>query len=294
MLSSRTQLQGLDMGTFRHFKKYKHQLVSALQFYYGAKTMYNIHSPFLFKFIPTLFDYSAAAQEHFNSIISLTDKLIIDKEEFVHTDFGEGSRSIKRNSKKRVKNILKTSSSNSKKGKFLYKTIQYFKPADTLELGTNLGIGSAYMALAFRDNKIISVEGDKFLGEKSRQNFESLKIKNVEVIIEQFDNFLFDQNTDKKFDLTFIDGNHGYEATVRYFNKLYDPQIENQVIIIDDIYWSEGMTEAWKHIQLKLVSGYCLDLFNIGIIVNSKAKADVVKLKYIRRRWKPFSFGFWG
>lgn len=278
----------------KHYKKYIHQVISALQFYYHAKTLYNIHSPFLYNLLTKLFKYSSEDLRQFGRIERLIQDIEKNEIEFEHKDFGEGSRSLNSHSKKTVKHVLNTSSSNSKKGKILYKLVEFFNPRLTLELGTNLGIGTAYLAAAKADNIITTIEGDSFLAQTSTENLTTLRLKNVEVLVAEFDHFLKSNESMNKFDFIFIDGNHNYDATVRYFDKLYDSTKENQVLVIDDIYWSSDMTRAWNYVQSKMVSGYCLDLFQMGILINSKAIEELIPLKYIRKRWKPLSFGFWG
>jgi len=279
---------------FKHFTKYIHQAKSSLKFYFGAKTLYNIHSPLLFELLPFIFDHSDQDKKQYAVIERLVQKLKTNTETFEHHDLGMGSRKIKSKSKKSIKDVYYASSSYPRKGKILYKLVQYFKPKSTLELGTNLGVGTAYLASGNSANKLTTVEGDAFLGALSQTHFNSLGLDSIQVNIADFDSYLYDKKKAHNFDFVFIDGNHDYTPTVQYFNDLYDATKENQVIVFDDIYWSKGMTKAWEEVQSKLVSGYCIDLFQMGILINSKAINNVIKLKYIRKRWKPLSFGFWG
>ncbi|MBK6643902.1 MAG: class I SAM-dependent methyltransferase [Bacteroidetes bacterium] len=50
-------------------------------------------------------------------------------------------------------------------------------------------------------------------------------------------------------DFIFIDGNHTYEATMRYFNWILPKVRAKTMIIFDDINWSAGMQQAWLEIQ---------------------------------------------
>jgi len=282
------------MGFASSFQKFKHQMISSFSFYYEAKTLYNIHSPFLFKFLSRITQYSEIDKKNFAQISSLVKRIKKDKRKFQHLDYGQGSRRNKPSKMKKISAIVKTSSSTSSKGKKLYKVAQFLSPNRILELGTNLGIGSAYLAFGNPNGQLTTLEGDEFLANISNGNLESLNIQNANIIIDQFDNYLLKRAQLEDFDFIFIDGNHSYDATIRYFNVLYNAQVENQVIIIDDIYWSRGMTKAWSEIQSILVSGYSIDMFDIGIIINSKAIEKVIALKYINKSWKPLSFGFWG
>jgi predicted O-methyltransferase YrrM len=70
----------------------------------------------------------------------------------------------------------------------------------------------------------------------------------------------------KTLDMLFIDGNHSYDATMRYF-EMCKPYLHNQsLIVFDDIYWSKGMTQAWKEIKADPIVTVSIDLFFIGLV----------------------------
>ena len=51
--------------------------------------------------------------------------------------------------------------------------------------------------------------------------------------------------SNKKFDLAFVDGQHEEQATLHYSQKLKSILNPGGAILFDDIYWSEGMHSAW-------------------------------------------------
>ena len=55
---------------------------------------------------------------------------------------------------------------------------------------------------------------------------------------------------------------------------------ENSIFIFDDIHWSNGMEEAWEHIQAHPSVTCSIDIFWIGIIFFKK---DQPKEKYVIR-----------
>lgn len=67
-------------------------------------------------------------------------------------------------------------------------------------------------------------------------------------------------------DLVFIDGNHSYEATIRYFEMLLSKVHNESIFIFDDIYWSEGMKKAWNEIQNHPSVQCTVDIFRWGIV----------------------------
>jgi hypothetical protein len=66
--------------------------------------------------------------------------------------------------------------------------------------------------------------------------------------------------------MLFIDGNHSYEATMRYF-ELSKPFLNNEsMVVFDDIYWSKGMTRAWEQIKADPQVKVSIDLFFVGLV----------------------------
>jgi predicted O-methyltransferase YrrM len=136
-----------------------------------------------------------------------------------------------------------------------------------LELGTSLGITSAYLASAKDDSKLVTMEGSKEIAAIAQSNFEKLNVKNVSIITGNFDDqlpaFL---NRQDKLDFVFIDGNHRLEPTLRYFEMLLPKTREGSILIFDDIHWSEEMEMAWKQIQHHPQVTVTVDLFFIGLV----------------------------
>jgi predicted O-methyltransferase YrrM len=69
-----------------------------------------------------------------------------------------------------------------------------------------------------------------------------------------------------RLDLVFIDGNHRYEPTMRYFNQLLPHMNVNSVMIFDDIHWSRDMEQAWNEVRENSAVQLSVDLFFIGLV----------------------------
>ena len=69
------------------------------------------------------------------------------------------------------------------------------------------------------------------------------------------------------YDLIFIDGNHKYQATMKYFHWAINHLNEDGVIIFDDIYWSKEMTKAWIEISTNDNLNLSIDFFHLGVIM---------------------------
>ena len=68
----------------------------------------------------------------------------------------------------------------------------------------------------------------------------------------------------------YLDANHRYEATLKYFECCLKEIHENSVMVVDDIHWSSEMSKAWrqlcKHEQVRV----SMDLFQLGILFFDK------------------------
>jgi predicted O-methyltransferase YrrM len=234
-----------------------------IKFMVQGRTKYNIHSPFVHGFIEKVLDNK---QTYYNylPLEQLREWLLNQKKQLILKDFGVGSKYT--NSKKvSISQLTKTVQSSRFKGQLLFRMVNYFGPDKILELGTSLGITASYLATANKKTSVITVEGDSTLAKIAENNFKKLKLSNVKIINEKFDNVL-DDLSKSTFDLIFFDGNHSKKATLKYFNLTKENTKENTIFIFDDIYWSSEMKQAWKIICEDPKVSLTIDLFSIGIV----------------------------
>jgi len=177
---------------------------------------------------------------------------------------GPGAGSRYKENKLTVAGYARRTSVSSKRGHLLFKIASWYKPDVIIELGTSFGISTLHLQAGSPDSKIITVEGNPQVASLVASNFKLLGLKNVKLINDLFDNVIHDlirESTSKS--LVFIDGNHTFEHTVKYF-KVFS---KASLIVLDDIRWSEDMIRAWRNITGS-ADGYTLiDFFGIGIAV---------------------------
>jgi predicted O-methyltransferase YrrM len=241
-------------------------------------TGHGIHSPFLFRLINEVFakdmDYEALRkiENYRQSLNSHSGKLVI-------SDLGALSNRLP--VIKKVKTIAEKESISHHYGKLLYNLAREFNPANTIELGTCLGVGTLYLALGNPGGKVISIEGSP---EKSSLASSMLQkyAPNAEVITGNFDDQLPEVlQSSGKADLVFIDGNHKKEFTLKYLDDILVYSHDDTVLIFDDINWSPEMMEAWRDVQNHPKTRVCLDLFRIGIVLlNPKLQKESFTIFY--------------
>lgn len=181
-------------------------------------------------------------------------------------DFGAGSKRTK-STQRKVSHIAKVASSSPKKGQLLQSLIQTQNPAVVVELGTSLGLGTLYLAMANANIPVYTIEGSTALYQQAKQNFEASGVQNIHILPGSFDDVLPQLLAGFAYKaLVYVDGNHTREATLRYFNLLAENLQPNSVIVFDDIRWSPGMYSAWLDICGDQRVKLSLDLFDVGIV----------------------------
>ena len=235
----------------------------------NSHNLHGVHSPFVFEFNEKVLNIrpeKEALKEvnaYRNFLRGNVQKLIVD-------DYGSGSQKLK-SRERSVNEIYKTASTNTRMGEILYQLIRFYDCRNILEIGTCLGIGTAYMQKAvseFTDAKITTLEGSHSLLEFTKNNLKDFTdISKVNFIEGNFDDTLPEILSHiPRIDLAFVDGNHTYAATLNYFNLLKNKIHNESIIIFDDIYWNTDMKKAWTEIKLHPTVSCSIDLFRWGII----------------------------
>ena len=237
----------------------------ALEYLWHGRSRYLIHSPFVFAFVNEIL----RDQRHFyayDAIHELRERLQKDDRTLALTELGANAHTGTK-STKRVSQLVNATAIDPKYGHVLFRIANHYKPAIIVEVGTGLGISTAYLAEACHDAKIITLEGNAATANVAKENFAALGLNNIETVTGNFDDTLAPALAQlKRIDLAFIDGNHQSEATLRYFRQCL-PYIHNDsILIFDDINWSADMHQAWneitKHPRVKLSLG----LYRLGLV----------------------------
>ena len=244
-----------------------------------AKDEHSIHSPFIFALYCEVIT-SKAHYYAFDEIEKLREKLQNNQQKITFEDLGAGANNFNNNNKNKFKTtsigkIANNSAKSPRLAQLLFRLVNYFQPKNLLDLGTSLGITTAYFAKTNAKIKITTFEGSKEISEIAKQNFQGLNINNISIITGNLnktlstylkENFSTEKSDNNSLDFVFFDANHQYLPTINYFETCLPYVHENTVFIFDDIYWSQGMANAWKIIKKHPKTQQTIDLYWFGIV----------------------------
>lgn len=228
----------------------------------------------------------------FDRIHQLYGTLLLSKETITLRDYGAGSR--KSANSTILGTIAKNATSPSWKGRELHHISMFVKPTITLELGTNLGIGTAYLASASKCQQVHTVEGDPSLHQMAKGHWQHLGLTNIESHCGEFLTTipLVLKSLDQSIDLLYLDGNHRKESTIAYVELLKPHLSDKAVIIVDDIQWSSGMYEAWEILISNYNFNYSLNMGQYGILFCGQGHEESkCHETYIPFKYKPWKIG---
>lgn len=224
------------------------------------------HSPFVFDFIINVLNDTKEYSDY--SIVEKLRSDLLNNETVLSVeDFGAGSV-ISKTNQRSIRSIAKSAAKPKKFSQLLYRMVKRYQPHTVLELGTSLGVTTSYLSLAKPDAKVITMEGSSAIAAEAKKNFDTLELKNIDIVLGDFDHTLLSVlSSHPSLDFVFIDGNHRREPTERYFQQLLPSLHNDSIIVFDDIHWSGEMEQAWESIKSHSAVQYTIDLFFIGIVL---------------------------
>jgi predicted O-methyltransferase YrrM len=195
---------------------------------------HGIHSPFVYSLIKEVFN-AKEVPALYEEIEKLRKAMRENDQVIEVEDYGAGSSGMK-TKKRKIKDIARRSLKSPKYAALLYRLARF--------------------------------EGAENIADLASTYFERLDLQNIRLVRGNFDNTLPDwlHSSGKKYDLIYIDGNHTYEATLRYFSMLPPFTHDDTLIILDDIHWSREMEQAWEEIKGNTSVTLTIDLFFIGLV----------------------------
>lgn len=257
------------------------------RFYWSAVTRYQLHSPFVFELAEAVLDRTRWYYA-FHDVEELRARMLASDVVLQVTDHG---RTPPRQSTRSVRSIVRRAASPPCQGQQLFRLANWAQPRTMLELGSSVGVGTAYLAMGARDARFVTLEGCAETAHVARTNLEWLGLKNAEVRVGPFEETLAGALQDlQMLDFVYVDGNHRPAPTLQYFEACLPHAHARTVFVFDDAHWSAGMEEAWRAIQAHPRVTLTLDFFDLSLaFVNPEFRARQ-HLCVVPAWWKPWRF----
>jgi len=239
------------------------------QFHRRHRRGHGIHSPFLFEFLNGVL-FNASGMEVPGEIRQMHRELGKDRSMIPAGKLG-ATCNVDPAEVRSVRSFVLRSSVTEKYGALLFRITRWFRPEMIIELGTGLGISTLYLASSSPEVPIHSIEGNTDRADFAAQLMCRCNLGPVSIHWGEMEEKLEDlMPVLKGRYVAFVDGNHRYDPTISYVKMLLSKAGEEAVIIMDDIYWSNGMFRAWKEVVSWPEVRISIDLFHMGILLLRK------------------------
>jgi len=252
---------------------YLFRIYSYLQYTLHAQNAHGVHSPFVYALIrDVLPHHSSNVGEQLEALRSAwaeSDEVVTLQD--LGAGYGAdglGMRTLP------LREVIKSSARGRRSGELLHRLCAHQQPAAALELGTNLGFSAAYQASALSaGSTFTTVEGSKGILPYAQQVLALAQPAcTTNLVHSSFDSYL---NTlpANSLDYVLLDGNHTYEATLRYVRLLLPTLRHGALLVLDDINWNAQMRRAWREVQALLEVTVSIDLFHMGLCYMRRPQA---------------------
>lgn len=231
-----------------------------------------LHSPFLYHLF-----YDQLADKQYNRaltpLLNYIRSCAHDTAAVTLTDYGAGSQASKAATRS-IRSITHSTRRSTWQYRWLYALAKHLSFSRVLELGTSLGFSTAALALGMPGGQVHTCEGDPTLATYAQEHLLAMGLTHATVHTGRFaDQLPILTATHAPFDAILLDGHHTETATLSYFNQLLPHCSEQAVIWVDDIYWSPGMTNAWRTLTAHEAVTVHVDLYYFGLLFLRRAKA---------------------
>lgn len=132
---------------------------------------YNVHSPYLYDFTRNVI-YEDNPYYCYKNIENLRRKLLNNNRIVFVQDFG-----TRQSGDRTVSYIARTSLAQPKEAQLLFRIANYAHAGNILELGTSLGITTAYLAAHDSRCRVTTLEGSPELAKIAEDNWRQLNLK---------------------------------------------------------------------------------------------------------------------
>lgn len=261
------QTAGLALALFR--------LRAWLKYHSSAADAHGIQSPFVYQlYTQGLKGHGAVSASA--AIEAARKRLLADQSTYQQLDFGAGKGQWR---KRVVSQLARVASLPAAQAEELCRIAAFTQPQVIIELGTCLGLTTAYLASAFPQATVLTFEGCPNTAAKAQALWQELSINNITCYIGN----IFEQLPQvlalvPSVDFVWADADHSQAATLQFYQWLAPKALTGSIFAFDDIYHNSGMATAWQQIILDPAVQITIDRWRYGMLI---FKPDQAKEHFI-------------
>ena len=267
------------------------RLVSAVGWYAGARTRYDVHSPYLSEFVREV--YTDDRKYHAFYLVEQLRRYWSKQRQTVQLpSLGAPSRTTRRSSRTAA-SLVRSNAIGRKQGEFLFRLALWLRPERIVELGTNAGISTVYLHGADTRTPLQTVEGNAEVAALAQETFRRAGVSPyVRAYTATFREWLNQQSPGPPVRLlAFIDGDHRYRPTLDYVEQLLQHTTDEGIIVVADIHWSRDMEQAWDELRAHPRVTATVDTYHFGLLF-LRPELNGPKVALVPTRYKPWRVGF--
>ena len=246
-----------------------YQVRAGLRHAFTATSRYSLHSPFLYQLYQGAF-LPARKQTDPDSVSVYKNALKADTNSFRKTELGNRRKGHRHATVKREANRISVP---PKYGRLLANLVQHLGCYHILELGTGLGVSTAYLAYGLSqlppgEKSLATIEGCPGTLEIVKKHWANLLTTDIQPSFYQGElstKLPEVLENSEPVELAVIDANHRQAALQNYANTILPYLANNGVLVVDDIHWSSGMAGAWEALKTDDRIQMTADLYRMGI-----------------------------
>lgn len=237
----------------------------------SAKTRHGTHSPFVYKLTDeVIYDFSEkkpylAVEQQRKKLLNDDRRVVLDGLA-VHPNFSK-RRGIP------VKQLVKMLLKKPKVDQLIFRLMVNQQPESILELGTSLGVTTAYLSKGAPKSSVVTVEQHSILGDMAGYPSSVLALDNVEML-----NLNLEQLRAKMafevVDVICINSALPEDMVLQYFEFCTTIVNQRSMVIIDSIYLNERRKAIWTAIKHHSKVTVTIDLFWIGLVYFKTDQAE--------------------
>lgn len=248
---------------YRVFSYFRHLLTA------WNTTGEGVHSPSLFYIVRFLLR-DKNSYYCFRNIEQIRASLISNKEFIEVVDYGSCGSPLGTRVLRQIGDIARNQLECARVQQVLFRLVMNMnaelnRPLEIIELGTSLGVTTAYLASVDSRNRVMTFEGSSSIASIARNQWYLLGLKNIECIEGRIEDTLYNIAR-ARIDLAYVDANHTYQATMGYVHFLLDRMSEMGMIVIDDIHYTREMYRAWEELKQDERVTSSMDLYYVGLL----------------------------